>query len=208
MMRIQLIAGLGNPGEEYCRTRHNAGASFALALAAQKDSKPQHQARFHGLTCQVRLAQSPVRLLVPLTYMNQSGISVQSMLHYYRLPPASLLVVYDELDLPPGTVRLKFGGGTGGHNGLADVIEKLGGERDFWRLRLGVGRPAVHTSGQRPDVTGYLLRPAPLVEQTCIDAATNAALGQICGLVAGDWKKTMNLLHGRCFTGDLPPLET
>lgn len=201
MTQIQLIAGLGNPGARYERTRHNAGADFVYALARQQAAELKPQTRFHGLTGQVTLVDKRVRLLVPLTYVNDSGIAIQAMLHYYRLSIGALLVVADEMDVPVGEVRLKYGGGSGGHRGVSSIITVLGGAQDFWRVRIGVGHPRDQAEGQPVDVTGYLLQRAPQDEQQCTDASSMAVLEQIRELIAGNWEQAMNSLHGRCFTG-------
>lgn len=189
---VRLIVGLGNPGSEYEGTRHNAGAELVSALAAQCGEVLREEKRFRGLTGRVDLAGADVRLLIPTTFMNRSGESVLSSLSFYRIPPSAMLVVHDELDLPPGVVRLKRGGGHGGNNGLRDVIRALGGNQDFGRLRLGVGHP-----GDKARVAGYLLSRAPASERRLLADAMDDALPVLPLLVAGAWERAMTELHTR-----------
>ena len=151
--KIQLIVGLGNPGREYENTRHNAGAIFIAQLANTCRASWQEEKKFSGLTTQVNLNNQPVRLLLPLTYMNRSGQSVGAIANFYKIAPESILVVHDELDLAPGTARLKLGGGHGGHNGLRDIISALGNQNTFTRLRIGIGHP-----GNAKMVADYVLK--------------------------------------------------
>lgn len=147
------IAGLGNPDERYCNTLHNAGFWFVDELARRDGAPWKYDKRFDAEVCKVTLARSEVWLLKPQSYMNLSGAPIRGFLDYYRQSPRQLLVAHDEIDLPPGTVRLKLGGGHGGHNGLRDVIRHCGAE--FMRLRLGVGHP-----GHKDEVTDYVLKKA------------------------------------------------
>lgn len=137
---IALIVGLGNPGDEYRHTRHNVGFDFIDRLAAARGVRLTQQARFFGETGRIGTPAGDVWLLKPSTYMNLSGQAVQPLAAYYKLTPEEILVVHDELDLVPGTIRLKFGGGAAGHNGLKDITQRLG-TSDFWRLRVGIGHP-------------------------------------------------------------------
>lgn len=150
---LTIIAGLGNPEERYERTLHNAGFWFVDELARRDGSQFKYEKRFDADVCRIKLAGGDVWLVKPQSYMNLSGGPVRALLDYYRLSAEHLLVAHDEIDLPPGTVRLKLGGGHGGHNGLRDLIQHCG--RDFMRLRLGVGHP-----GQKDQVTGYVLKKA------------------------------------------------
>lgn len=186
---VQLVVGLGNIGSRYDRTRHNAGFWFVDRVAARYGGSFRAVSRFAGDVCETRIGASPVRLLKPSTYMNRSGESVAALARFYRYPPAQILVAHDEIDLPPGTVRLKIGGGDGGHRGLRDVIPRLG-DRGFQRLRIGVGRP-----GHRDDVIDYVLRRAPADEQAAIDDAIERALGEVERMIAGDSAAAMNALH-------------
>ena len=189
MSTISLIAGLGNPGSEYADTRHNAGFRFLDALLAGSGQSLQTESRFSGRVAKIRIAGSDVWLLAPDTFMNHSGDAVSRMAHYYKIPVEGILVAHDELDLPPGTVRLKKGGGAGGHNGITDVIEKLASP-DFMRLRIGIGRPT--NSAQ---VVSFVLKRAPRAEQDMIDAAIREALQHIDDMVQGHAQKVMNALH-------------
>ena len=135
---LRLIVGLGNPGAEYSETRHNAGFWFCERLARDLGVTLARASRFRGLAGNARADN--LWLLLPQTFMNCSGESVQALMHFYRIEPAAMLVVHDDLDLLPGQSRLKFGGGLGGHNGLKDITGRLG-TQDYWRLRLGIGHP-------------------------------------------------------------------
>jgi PTH1 family peptidyl-tRNA hydrolase len=189
MSTISLIAGLGNPGSEYADTRHNAGFRFLDALLEGSGQSLQAESRFAGRVARTRISGNDVWLIAPDTFMNHSGDAVARMARYYRIPVDGILVVHDELDLPPGTVRLKQGGGAGGHNGISDVIEKLGSP-DFMRLRIGIGRPS--SSAQ---VVSFVLKRAPKAEQEMIDAAIREALQHIDDMVQGHAQKVMNALH-------------
>ncbi|HEX4881703.1 MAG TPA: aminoacyl-tRNA hydrolase [Porticoccaceae bacterium] len=187
---IRLIAGLGNPGPGYEHTRHNAGADWVRALARAQRGQWRREARFFGELARIDVAGSPIWLLVPETYMNRSGQAVAPLLRFHRLAPAELLVVHDELDLAPGVIRLKRGGGHGGHNGLRDIMQVLGGAQDFARLRIGIGHPGVGA-----DVVNYVLRRAPSEERARTEAAGARALDALPALVAGDWDRALRALH-------------
>lgn len=191
MAGISLIVGLGNPGAEYAETRHNAGFRFLAALHPSLRSEP----RFSALAERVSIAARDVWLLAPQTYYNLSGDAVSKLSRYYKIPPEEVLVVHDDLDLPPGTVRLKKGGGTGGNNGLSDVIEKLG-TPDFHRLRVGIGHP-----GRASEVVSYVLKRAPKDEQALIDDAMERARGVLPDIVAGEFQRAMNQLHTKQNSG-------
>jgi PTH1 family peptidyl-tRNA hydrolase len=186
---ISLIAGLGNPGPEYAETRHNAGFRFLDLLRAGHGASLRLEPRFRGHVARVSIAGREVWLLAPDTYMNHSGESVAKLARFYKIPAGEVLVAHDELDLPPGAVRLKVGGGDGGHNGLKDITAQLGGG-DYARLRLGIGRPA--TSAQ---VTSFVLRRAPAAEQALLDDAIRATLTHLDDIVRGQFQKVMNALH-------------
>ncbi len=186
---ISLIVGLGNPGPEYAETRHNAGFRFLGAVSAGAGTPLRGESRFAANVGRMKIAEQDVWLLTPTTFMNHSGDAVGRFAQYYKIPPGRVLVVYDELDLPPGTVRLKVGGGDAGHNGLHDVIEKFG-TPDFPRLRIGVGRPP--SAGQG---ASYVLRRAPPAEQTLIDAAIERARECLSEIVQGKYQQAMNALH-------------
>lgn len=186
---ISLIVGLGNPGAEYAGTRHNAGFRFLDVLLDATGEKLRTESRFVGNVGKITLTGKDVWLLEPQTFMNHSGDSVAKFAYYFKIQAAEILVAHDDLDLPPGTVRLKVGGGDGGHNGLADITEKLG-TSDYVRLRIGIGHP-----GNAPQVVSYVLKKAPLVEQTLIDAAIVNAKTYVADIVHGEFQKVMNRLH-------------
>lgn len=157
MSEIKLIVGLGNPGDKYAETRHNAGEWLIARLARRFKVILNSENKFFGYTARAMIHGHEVRLLVPTTFMNLSGKAVGALVNFYRIKPEEILVVHDELDLPPGTVKLKLGGGHGGHNGLKDIIAQLGNQHNFYRLRLGIGHP-----GHRDLVAGYVLnKPSP-----------------------------------------------
>jgi PTH1 family peptidyl-tRNA hydrolase len=167
---LRLVVGLGNPGADYSETRHNAGFWFCERLARELGASFTREARYHGFVAKCRPTGTDFWLLMPQTFMNRSGQSVQALTHFYRIAPAEMLVVHDELDIPPGQLRLKFGGGLGGHNGLKDITSHLG-TQDYWRLRIGIGHP-----GDRNDVVNYVLKPPRKEEAGEIDAAIDRAL--------------------------------
>jgi PTH1 family peptidyl-tRNA hydrolase len=185
---ISLIAGLGNPGPEYAQTRHNAGFLFVDALIAGR-ADWRHEARIGGRCARAVIAGRELWLLCPDAFMNHSGEAVGRLARYYKIPPEQILVVHDDLDLPPGAARLKFGGGDGGHNGVADIIEQLG-TNDFHRLRIGIGRPSASA-----DVVTYVLKKPSGADRVLIDNAIQDALAQIDAIVHGQMQKAMNALH-------------
>lgn len=170
-MTIKLIVGLANPGAEYAATRHNAGAWFVDLLAEHHNQSLKEEPKFFGYTARFSAAGEDVRLLVPPTFMNLSGKAVLAMANFYRILPDEILVAHDELDLPPGVAKFKTGGGHGGHNGLKDIMSKLGNNPNFHRLRIGIGHP-----GDKNKVTGFVLGKPPVTEQTAIDAAIDEAV--------------------------------
>ena len=187
---IRLIAGLGNPGAEYEQTRHNAGFWVVEQLAKREGISLSADKKFHGLTGKGRIGGHECHLLLPMTFMNKSGLSVAALASFYRISPAEILVVHDELDLPPGTSRFKTGGGHGGQNGLRDIISALGNNKDFHRLRIGIGHP-----GDKNRVTGHVLGRASKAEQQSIDAVIDEALHVLPDAIGGDMAKAMNRLH-------------
>ncbi|EDK10437.1 TPA: aminoacyl-tRNA hydrolase [Haemophilus influenzae] len=157
MSEIKLIVGLGNPGEKYADTRHNAGEWLIERLARRFNVSLNPESKFFGKTARTLVNGKEVRLLVPTTFMNLSGKAVGALASFYRIKPEEILVIHDELDLPPGTAKLKQGGGHGGHNGLKDIVAQLGNNNNFYRLRIGIGHP-----GHRDLVAGYVLnKPSP-----------------------------------------------
>lgn len=203
-MGIALVVGLGNPGPEYSRTRHNVGYWFVERLAARARVSFCREPKFHGEVCKWADAGRECWLLKPLTYMNLSGDSVAALSRFYRILPEQILVVHDELDLPPGTVRLKKGGGAGGHKGLTDTMEKLS-SREFHRLRIGIGHP-----GARELVTPYVLGRASPEDECLIEASIDAALPELPRLIDGEFDKVMNHLNRRKpppDAGEAPAIE-
>ncbi len=188
---ISLIVGLGNPGAEYAETRHNAGFRFLDALLVGTGVSLKHESRFHGAVGRFAVAGRDLWLLKPMAFMNHSGEPVAKLARFYKIPPAEILVVHDDLDIPPGSARLKVGGGDGGHNGLADVTEKLG-TPDYARLRIGIGHP-----GSAAQVVAYVLKKAPKSEQSLIDEAIERARAQLNDIVQGEFQRAMNALHAQ-----------
>lgn len=189
MSSIALIVGLGNPGKEYAQTRHNAGAWFIEYIAKHHQLSLQLDNKFHGHLARLRIGNSDCWLLIPNTYMNLSGQAVQAIASFYKLNPQNILIAHDELDFPPGSVKLKQGGGHGGHNGLRDIINRLG-SNDFYRLRIGIGHP-----GHREMVHGHVLNKPNQAEQQQIEQAIAQAYGILPNLLQGDPQKAMQLLH-------------
>lgn len=190
MSNIQLIAGLGNPGKEYEKTRHNAGAWLVEQLAHAHQISLTADKKFHGLAGKGMIAGRSCWLLLPTTFMNNSGQAVQALANFYKLSPEQILVVHDELDLPPGVARFKQGGGHGGQNGLRDIISKLANNKDFHRLRIGIGHP-----GDKNKVTGHVLSKANSTEQQAIDNIIAEAIHVIPVALKGDMAQAMNRLH-------------
>ncbi len=189
-MTIKLIVGLANPGAEYAATRHNAGAWYVDLLARQFRQSLKEESKFYGYTGRLTLADQDVRLLVPTTFMNLSGKAVAAMAAFYRVLPEEILVAHDELDLLPGNARLKLGGGHGGHNGLKDIISRLGNNPNFHRLRIGIGHP-----GDKTKVVGFVLGKPPASELALIDQAINEAVSCTGILLQDGAVKAMNRLH-------------
>jgi peptidyl-tRNA hydrolase, PTH1 family len=187
---IKLIVGLGNPGSEYRGTRHNAGADFVEQLARQCGAPLQPDSKFYGMTGRVTLSGHDVRLLIPTTFMNRSGQAVAAMATFYKIAPENILIAHDELDIPPGTARFKRGGGHGGHNGLRDIVPALGNNKEFCRLRIGIGHP-----GHASRVTGYVLGAPSQVDRSRIDACIDEAIASLPLLLEGDDTKAMTRLH-------------
>lgn len=188
--QIKLIVGLGNPGPEYAKTRHNAGAWYVEQLARWHNVSLREEPKFFGHTARILVDGQDVRLLIPNTYMNLSGKAVAALARFYQIEPEAILVAHDELDLPPGIAKFKQGGGHGGHNGLKDIIAKMGNNNNFFRLRLGIGHP-----GSKEQVAGFVLTKAPSSEQNLIDAALDESLRATDILFKQDMTKAMNRLH-------------
>ena len=187
---IKAIVGLGNPGSKYTETRHNAGFWFIEALAHSSTASFSSEKKFHGEVAKIT-AQNNVWLLKPSTFMNGSGLSVKSLMSFYRIAPENLLVVHDEIDLSAGEVKLKSGGGHGGHNGLRDIINQLG-SKDFLRLRVGIGHP-----GSKDQVVDYVLQRPSKDDKCGIDAAIVGALKVMPDLFDGNLEQAMQDLHSK-----------
>jgi PTH1 family peptidyl-tRNA hydrolase len=185
---LQLVVGLGNPGPEHEDTRHNAGFWFVDELARRHDGHLKPERRYNADAGRVTIAGVALWLLKPMGYMNRSGLSVRSFCNYLQLPAEQVLVVHDELDLPAGVVRLKSGGGAGGHNGLKDVIAHFGD--GFWRLRIGIGHP-----GSRDEVIDYVLQRPSAVDGRLMREAIELAVAEFPRLLAEGAEKMMNRLH-------------
>jgi PTH1 family peptidyl-tRNA hydrolase len=187
---IQLIAGLGNPGPEYAETRHNAGFWLLDALLQQANGTWTSQSKFFGLTSRCHIGSQPIQLLKPTTFMNKSGQSVLALAQFYKIPPEAILIVHDELDIFPGEIRIKRGGGHGGHNGLRDLHRVLGDS--YARIRVGIGHP-----GHKSEVLNYVLGKPRIEDRNVIDDAIRATLSWLPDIVRGEWNAAMNALHQR-----------
>jgi len=168
---VQLIVGLGNPGPEYEKTRHNAGQWFVEQLARRYNAPLKADPKYHGLTGKIMLNGQEIKLLIPTTYMNVSGKAVAALAQFFKISPEQILVAHDEMAIAPGLAKFKLGGGHAGHNGLKDITSKLGNNANFYRLRLGIGHP-----GHKDLVTGYVLGKAPQTEQKLIEDALDESL--------------------------------
>ena len=190
MPSIRLIAGLGNPGAQYARTLHNVGFWLVDRLASQGNTTFRREPKFFGDVCEVKLGAHRVRLLKPETFMNLSGQSILALAQFYKIPVDSVLIVHDEIDLAPGTLRLKQGGGHGGHNGLRDISLRLGS--NFARLRIGIGHP-----GHKDDVHDYVLHGPRREQEEALHSSLDEAIKMIPQIVSGEFKQVMNVLHRR-----------
>jgi len=188
--KIRLIVGLGNPGSEYENTRHNAGAWLLAEIARQYGVQLKPEKKFHGICGKAQIKGQEVFLLFPTTFMNASGQAVQALANFYKIPVNEILVLHDELDLPTGVSKFKLGGGHGGQNGLRDIISKMGNDKNFYRLRVGIGHP-----GDKTKVTGHVLGKPNKDDQKKIEASIEVAASEIDSAVSGDWPGAMNRLH-------------
>lgn len=186
---FELIAGLGNPGSEHENDRHNAGFWFVDELARQLGASFSTDKRFFAATASGFMGHRKVHLVKPMNYMNNSGQGVAAVARFFKIEPTKMLIVHDELDLEPGIVRLKKGGGHGGHNGLRDIVAKTA-SKDFWRLRIGIGHP-----GHKNAVSGYVLKRAPLDQQRLIDESIELALREATVFINDDVNAAMKVLH-------------
>lgn len=195
MTHLRIIAGLGNPEDRYERTLHNAGFWFVDAVARKYGGAFRHEKKFDAECCKVSISGNDVWLVKPQNYMNQSGGPVRAALDYYRLDAEHLLVAHDEIDLPPGTVRLKQSGGHGGHNGIRDVMQHCGAE--FMRLRIGVGHP-----GEKDRVTGYVLKRGSSDVEAAVEKNVDEALDVMPVLIDDGLNAAMKKLHTKESTAD------
>lgn len=186
---LRLIVGLGNPGQEHARTRHNAGFRFVDVLAGHAGTRFSVEGKLFGEAARIDIGGNPVWLLKPATFMNLSGKSVLAALNFWKIEPAQALLAHDELDLPPGTARLKFDGGHGGQNGLRDTMRLLG-HGQFHRLRIGIGHP-----GHKDRVTGWVLGRASPGDDVEIERSIDAAIDVLPLAAAGDFNEAMKRLH-------------
>ncbi len=187
---LRVIVGLGNPGPEHLVTRHNAGFWFVDLLARRHGGEFRDYRKYSGETARITLSEREIVLLKPTTYMNRSGLSVRQLSDFYKIAPEEILVAHDELDLPVGSVRLKQGGGHGGHNGLRDTITHIG--ETFWRLRLGIGHP-----GNKAEVIDYVLTRAPRAEEDLILETVSTAADVMPLLLEQGAERAMTRLHSR-----------
>ena len=188
---LKVIVGLGNPGSKYSETRHNAGFWFVEEVARKYSAIFRQEKKFHGEVAKISVEGNDIWLLKPNTFMNGSGLAVKSLLSFYRITAEQLLVAHDEIDLSPGTIKLKLSGGHGGHNGLRDIISQLG-SKDFHRLRIGVGHP-----GSKDLVVDYVLRNASRDDRISIDNDIDAAVRIVPDLAVGALEPAMQTLHSK-----------
>jgi len=188
MTNLSIITGLGNPEDKYERTLHNAGFRFVDAVARKYGGDFRYEKKFDAECCKVDMSGNEIWLVKPQSYMNLSGGPVRSVLDYYHLSPKRLLVAHDEIDLPPGTVRLKQGGGHGGHNGLRDVMQHCGA--DFMRLRIGVGHP-----GEKSQVTGHVLKRGSSAVESAVEENVDEAMAVMQLLIDDGLNAAMKQLH-------------
>ncbi|MEK8085295.1 aminoacyl-tRNA hydrolase [Aquabacterium sp. A3] len=188
---IRLFVGLGNPGPQYEDTRHNAGFWYIDALARQLGVSLQPDRNYHGLVARANTPEGPVWLLQPQTFMNLSGKSVAALARFFKVAPAEVLVAHDELDLLPGQVKLKQGGGHAGHNGLRDIHAQLG-DPGYWRLRLGIGHPGI-----KSEVAAYVLRKPPAAEREAIEKCIQQSLDATACFLSGDLPGAIHKVHAQ-----------
>ncbi len=190
---IRLVVGLGNPGPEYERTRHNAGFWLLDSVADDLKASFLSEKAFFGQVAKARHAGASVLLVKPTTYMNRSGRAVGALANFYKIAPQEVLVIHDELDLPPGHAKLKLGGGVAGHNGLKDIQSALG-TPNFWRARIGIGHP--RTLGLAQQVADFVLHPPRREEQAAIDGALTRVRAIVPALLDGNFEQATRQLHG------------
>lgn len=198
---MKLVVGLGNPGKKYEATRHNAGFWWVDGLARAAGATLRHEARFHGEVARIGTPAGDIWLLKPATYMNESGRAVGALADFYKIAAADILVAHDELDLPPGGIKLKFGGSASG-NGVRSIISRLG-TRDFWRLRIGIGHPRELAASEQ-EVVDYVLHAPRAEEQRAIDGSLERADEAWPLIAAGDMQAAMLRLHTKPGSGPAP----
>ncbi len=187
---IALLVGLGNPGEKYANTRHNAGTDFVCTLANHSGASWTLQSKLFASVCTIVLNGKTVKLAIPTTYMNDSGKAVQALSHFFRIAPENIAIAHDELDLPCGTSRYKIGGGHGGHNGLRNIQQMLGNNPNFSRIRIGVGHP-----GHSSKVLGYVLAKPSVDESISIARSVTLLSRSLPKAIDGQWEQAMHELH-------------
>jgi PTH1 family peptidyl-tRNA hydrolase len=192
---MKLVVGLGNPGGKYEATRHNAGCWWIDLIANQERATLRREARFQGAAGRVSTPNGDLWLLKPETFMNHSGQAVAALAGYYKIQASEILVAHDELDLPPGGIKLKFGGGLSGHNGLKSIVASLGTQA-FWRLRIGIGHPRDNAASEQ-EVVNYVLHAPRAEEQTAIESAMTRALEVWPQVIADAMEAAMLKLHTR-----------
>jgi PTH1 family peptidyl-tRNA hydrolase len=188
---IRLLVGLGNPGPEYEATRHNAGFWWIDEVARQLKATLVPERSYYGLVARVNRPDGPVWLLEPMTFMNLSGKAVAALARFFKIAPNEILVVHDELDLLPGQMKMKLGGGHAGHNGLKDIHAQLG-SADYWRLRLGIGHPGV-----KAEVINYVLRRPPPEQREAIEKSIQQSQTALDLMLAGDMERVMMKIHAK-----------
>ena len=187
---LDLIVGIGNPGKDYTDTRHNAGVWFVDELAERHGGSFKAEKKFHGRVASVVIAGREIRLLVPDTYMNESGKSVSALVKFYKIVPEAILVAHDEIDFPAGKIRFKQSGGLAGHNGLRDISRLMGGTVAFNRLRIGISHP-----GHQAGVTGHVLSKVSQLDREMIETCIDEALRALPLAMSGDWQSAVQALH-------------
>ena len=188
---LKLIVGIGNPGEQYARTRHNVGVWFVSRFAEQQGAIFSEQKKFFGRISTTTFDGQEIRLLLPSTYMNDSGKSVGAVANFYKYKPEEILIAQDELDIETGLIKFKQGGGLAGHNGLRSITKSLGGSQDYNRLRIGVGHP-----GDKSGVIGHVLGKVSKADERAINICIDEALYVLPTALKGDWENAMNQLNG------------
>jgi len=190
-MTIRLFVGLGNPGPDYEATRHNAGFWWLDALASQLGTRLVPERSYQALAARANTAAGPVWLLEPMTFMNRSGFPVATLARFFKIEPKEILVVHDELDVMPGQAKLKFGGSSGGHNGLKDIHSQLG-TLDFWRLRLGIGHPGI-----KAEVVNWVLKKPSPDHRDAIAKAIEQSLTSVNDMLAGEMDRALQKIHAQ-----------